>query len=127
MYDIKILRGRTGKTQLEFSKWLHIPLKTLQKWEQSVSSPPDWVLELIEYKIFMTYMVDSSPVRSAPESDVDLQSLFSLIETELDCEPSESKYCIYRPDHGGCSHCLKPDNEDCNIRCWSRYKDFFPD
>lgn len=79
MYDIKVLRDRTGKTQESFAKWLHIPLKTLQKWEQGVSSPPSYVLELIEYKVFITYMVDSSPVPSdlsAPGKQLDYKSFF---------------------------------------------------
>lgn len=123
MLEIKKLREKTEKTQDDFAKWLHIPIKTLQKWEQGVSSPPPYVLELIEYKIFMSYMVS---VPSAP-SDPDYKALFDLMESELDVEPSSSQYCIYRPDKGGCSHCSKPDAEDCNIKCWIRYKEFCPD
>lgn len=126
MLDIKNLRDKTGKTQVEFASWLKMPLKTLQKWEQGASTPPEYVLELIDYKIFITFMVSPSAPESV-QSDFDYNSLFSLMEKELDIEPSCSEFCIYRPEHGGCSHCTKPPEYDCNFRCWSRYKEFCPD
>lgn len=125
-YDIKSIRLRTGMTQAEFSKWLHIPKRTLEKWEQKISLPPSYVAELIEYKVFCTYMVSpSAPV--GVQSDLDYKTLFDIMEKELDIEPSTSEFCIYRPKHGGCSHCNKPPEDDCNFRCWSRFKEFCPD
>ena len=102
MYDIKDLRSRTQKNQSDFAKWLHIPLKTLQKWEQGVSSPPPYVLELIESKIFYTYMVapsvpdqteefedfHSAPPSAAPSAAVKeiFRAMFQLDLFDVPCE-----------------------------------------
>lgn len=132
--DIAEVRRRTGKTQAEFCKWLHIPKRTYEKWEQGESVPPAYVLELIEYKVFCTYMVAPAPAPSVSgssdvvQSDLDYKSLFDLMEKELDVSPLSSQFCVYRPEKGGCSHCLKPDSEDCQgFKLWVRYKEFCPD
>ena len=46
-YFIKELRLSLGLSQREFSSQYCIPLSTLCKWEQGVSSPPDYVISLI--------------------------------------------------------------------------------
>lgn len=38
-------------TQKEFSKYFNIPVRTLQDWEQERRTPPEYVVELIEYKL----------------------------------------------------------------------------
>jgi DNA-binding transcriptional regulator YiaG len=38
-------------TQAEFSKFLKIPIRTIQEWEQGRRTPPDYVVELIRYKV----------------------------------------------------------------------------
>ena len=48
---MKHIRVSTGMTQKEFAEYFNIPLKTLQKWEQGERTPPQYVVELIEYKI----------------------------------------------------------------------------
>ena len=50
--SIKELRHMTGLTQTEFGKRLGgIPLRTIQNWENGVSTPPKWALELIRYRV----------------------------------------------------------------------------
>ena len=51
MYSIKQLRSLSGLTQKEFANMFHIPLRTIQKWETGASTPPSYLLELIEYKL----------------------------------------------------------------------------
>ena len=49
--DIKDLRQQTNMTQAAFAESLNIPVRTLQDWEQGRRTPPDYVIELIKYKI----------------------------------------------------------------------------
>lgn len=48
---IKGLRASTGMSQSQFAEWLHIPKGTIQNWEQGIRQCPDYVLELIQFKI----------------------------------------------------------------------------
>lgn len=48
---IKQLRERTGLTQAEFGKLFHLPKRTLEAWEMGERNPPDYLIELINYKI----------------------------------------------------------------------------
>ena len=42
----------TGLPQAEFGKRLGgIPLRTIQNWESGVRTPPDWVVELITFRV----------------------------------------------------------------------------
>ena len=48
MLYIRELRESTGLSQTAFAKMFHIPVSTLRKWEQNESSPPKYVVRLIE-------------------------------------------------------------------------------
>ena len=48
---IKELRAACGMTQQAFCDLLHIPPRTLQAWEYGIRKPPEYVLELIEFKL----------------------------------------------------------------------------
>ena len=48
MLYIKELRESTGLSQSKFAKEFHIPVSTLRKWEQNESTPPKYVIGLIE-------------------------------------------------------------------------------
>ena len=45
---IKEMREKTGLSQSKFGKILGIPAANIAKWEQGVSTPPDYVLTLSE-------------------------------------------------------------------------------
>lgn len=49
--SIKELRTRTGMSQSQFADYFHIPKQTLQNWEQDRRECPQYLLELIEYKL----------------------------------------------------------------------------
>lgn len=51
--EVKYLRIKAGLTQRAFSELLHIPLRTVENWETGVSTPPQYVVELIEYRLFI--------------------------------------------------------------------------
>ena len=48
---IKELRQQTGLSQARFAEYLNISIRTLQDWEQGKRTPPEYVTELIEYKL----------------------------------------------------------------------------
>jgi len=48
--NIKEIRQLTDCSQSEFARQLGIPVRTLQQWEQGRSEPPEYLLELIQFK-----------------------------------------------------------------------------
>ena len=46
---VKEMRKSAGMTQQQFSELLHIPKRTVQDWEGEKSTPPAYIVELIEY------------------------------------------------------------------------------
>lgn len=49
--DVKMVRGKTQKTQVQFSQAFHIPVATLRDWEQgrrAPDAPARTLLSLIE-------------------------------------------------------------------------------
>lgn len=48
---IKELRISTGMTQTEFGNYLNIPMRTIQNWEGGQRNCPEYVTELMAYKI----------------------------------------------------------------------------
>ena len=47
----KELRERSGMNKTEFSKFFNIPYRTIQGWEYGQRECPEYVIELIEYKL----------------------------------------------------------------------------
>jgi len=48
---IKEIRAATGLTQKAFSDLLHIPKRTVENWEGGKREPPDYIVELIEFRL----------------------------------------------------------------------------
>lgn len=51
MTKIKALRQATGFTQKNFSEYFGISKRTLECWERGQSTPPEYLVELMEYKL----------------------------------------------------------------------------
>ena len=49
--NIKKLREKTYLSQNKFAKLLGIPVANIQKWEQNISAPPEYVEKFIEYRL----------------------------------------------------------------------------
>lgn len=45
---IKELRESTGLSQAQFAEKFHIPVGTLQHWEQGVRKPPEYVAYMMQ-------------------------------------------------------------------------------
>ena len=55
LMTIKQLRESTGLSQSQFAEKFHIPIGTLQHWEQGVRKPPEYVIYMIEMLIKNDY------------------------------------------------------------------------
>lgn len=51
MQTIREIRDSTGLSQAKFAAALHIPVRSVQKWETGERSCPDYVVELIAYRV----------------------------------------------------------------------------
>lgn len=49
--NIKDLRLKTKMTQKEFAGYFKIPKRTIENWEGGKRNPPEYLVELIQYKI----------------------------------------------------------------------------
>lgn len=49
--NIKEMRKQVNMTQKQFSEYLNIPKRTIEDWETDRRKPPQYVIELIEYKL----------------------------------------------------------------------------
>lgn len=49
--SFKELRELTGLSRAAFSREYHIPIRTIEDWESERRNPPEYVLELLEFKI----------------------------------------------------------------------------
>ena len=48
---IKELRAASGMTQKEFSDYFNIPRRSIEDWETEKRTPPEYLVNLIEYKL----------------------------------------------------------------------------
>jgi len=48
---MKELRIQLGWTQQQFSEYFDIPKRTIQSWEAGTRTPPEYIYELIVYKL----------------------------------------------------------------------------
>ena len=51
MIAIQAIRKSTGLSQAKFCAALNIPIRTLQKWETGERECPEYVVELIEFRV----------------------------------------------------------------------------
>ena len=57
---IKEMRTQTGLTQQGFGDLLKIPRRTIQEWENGRRNPPEYIIDLIEYKLKNEGLIDKS-------------------------------------------------------------------
>lgn len=46
-HNLRKVRENLGLTQVEFSKFLNIPVKSIRNWEQNIRKPSNYIIELI--------------------------------------------------------------------------------
>lgn len=55
--DIRELRLEAGMTQREFAEYFNIPVRSIENWEGKKRECPEYVLELIKYKLEKENMI----------------------------------------------------------------------
>lgn len=55
---IKEMRLAAGMSQAAFGSYFGIPMRTIQNWENEVRTPPEYVLQLIHYKLINEHMIE---------------------------------------------------------------------
>lgn len=98
---IKEIRALTGLSQVKFCEKYHIPLNTLARWEQGKREPPDYLVELLEFKVMEDYKVEKSiPMEMVDEMSSLKNALKSVsakkAEDMLRNLTSEEKECLLR-------------------------------
>jgi DNA-binding transcriptional regulator YiaG len=51
MVTFKELREQSGMNKTKFAEYFEIPYRTVQNWEAVVNKCPDYLLNLMEYKL----------------------------------------------------------------------------
>ena len=51
MMTFKELRERSGMTRGQFAEYFEIPYRTVQNWELGLRVCPDYLLQLMQYKL----------------------------------------------------------------------------
>lgn len=49
--SIKELRKLSGMTQKAFAEYFNIPKRTIENWEGDINKCPDYLFDLMEYKL----------------------------------------------------------------------------
>ena len=51
--SVKELRNKTGLSQSKFSVTFGIPVRTLKQWEQGISAPPEYLVKMMDYIMYL--------------------------------------------------------------------------
>lgn len=57
--SIRQLREMSKMTRKDFAEYFNIPQRTLENWESERNTPPDYLVELIEYKLINEGIINS--------------------------------------------------------------------
>ena len=55
--NIRELRKLLGWTQKQFAEYFNIPKRTIESWESGTRNPPEYVYELIVYKLQKEHLI----------------------------------------------------------------------
>ena len=59
---LKKIREDLGMNRTEFSRYIGIPLRTLEEWEAGRRQMPDYVLRLIDYYTKMQQLIEKKKI-----------------------------------------------------------------
>lgn len=66
---LKGIREMLGMNRTEFSKYMEIPLRTLEEWEAGRRKMPDYVLRLIAYYVKMQQVLSEKGIELEEEHE----------------------------------------------------------
>ena len=100
--NIKILRKQLNLTQDEFATRFYISVRTLQNWEQQKSSPPDYLIPMINEIIILSqkdknFYLFRSNIHHQIKKDAFLFILETLSKKDIDIYFQNKMYleCFY--------------------------------
>lgn len=62
IFTLKEIRGTLGMNRTEFSRYMDIPLRTLEEWEAGRRQMPEYVLRLITYYVKVQQMLNEKGI-----------------------------------------------------------------
>lgn len=98
---IQEIRALTNLSQPQFCEKYHIPLPTLRKWEQGKREPPDYLVELLEFKVREDLSMEKTVSMSVIDEMKDLKDALKSVSAEnakdmLKQLTAEEKDCLLR-------------------------------
>lgn len=63
IWILKRTREQIDMNRTEFSRYMDIPLRTLEEWEAGRRQAPDYVLRLIAYYVRMQQLLDRNKIK----------------------------------------------------------------
>lgn len=69
METLKRTREMLGMNRTEFSRYMEIPLRTLEEWEAGRRQMPEYVLRLIAYYARMEHFLKEKGIEMGDEED----------------------------------------------------------
>ena len=70
IYKLKKIREELGMNRTDFSRYVGIPLRTLEEWEAGRRQMPDYVLRLIAYYTKMQQLITEKKIEVELEEDL---------------------------------------------------------
>lgn len=80
---IKEIRALTSLSQVKFCEKYHIPLNTFARWEQGKREPPDYLVELLEFKVMENLGM---------YGEFTLRNFLSALSHDIECKIVTNKY-----------------------------------
>ena len=70
IYKLKKIREELGMNRTDFSRYVGIPLRTLEEWEAGRRQMPDYVLRLIAYYTKIQQLITEKKIEVELEEDL---------------------------------------------------------
>ena len=70
IHKLKKIREELGMNRTDFSRYVGIPLRTLEEWEAGRRQMPDYVLRLIAYYTKMQQLITEKKIEVELEEDL---------------------------------------------------------
>ena len=70
IYKLKKIREELGMNRTDFSRYVGIPLRTMEEWEAGRRQMPDYVLRLIAYYTKMQQLITEKKIEVELEEEL---------------------------------------------------------
>ena len=90
--NFKELRQQSGMTQRQFADYFGIPKRTIENWEAGVNKCPEYLLDLMKYKLNLESNIYLITLDNSDSYHENIHVVGYIIGTEADA----SAYCSIR-------------------------------